>query len=118
MRMEALRRQLRLPSRIDADTESGVSIRRLRGATEYRGRRDQLIAGGHVIAEWLPPERVPGQRTRATLRARDGGRDVFARRLDDGRLCVLVIHTALERATQDRFAFERFLRKLITRRAS
>ncbi len=116
MRMEALRRQLRLPPGIDPDTESGVSIRRLRGATEYRGRRDRLIASGRVLAEWLPPERIPGQRTRATLRARDGGRDVFARRLDDGRLCVLVIHTPLERATQDRFAFERFLRKLITRR--
>ncbi len=116
MRMEALRRQLRLPPRIDHDIDAGVSIRRLRGATEYRGRRDRLIASGHVLAEWLPPERIPGQRTRATLRARDGGRDVFARRLDDGRMCVLVIHTPLERATQDRFAFERFLRKLITRR--
>jgi len=116
MRMEALRRQLRLPPRIDPETDGGVSIRRLRGATEYRGRRDRLIATGHVLAEWLPPERVPGQRTRATLRARAGGRDVFARRLEDGRVCVLVIHTALERATQDRFAFERFLRKLITRR--
>jgi hypothetical protein len=118
IRMEALRRQLRLPSRIEGITEGGVSIRRLRGATEYRGRRERLIAGGHVLAEWLPPERVPGQRTRATLRARDGGRDVFARRLDDGRVCVLVIQTALERTTQDRFAFERFLRKLITRRAT
>ena len=116
MRMEALRRQLRLPLQVVPDTDKGVSIRRLRGATEYRGRRERLVAGGHVLAEWLPPERVPGQRTRATLRARDGGRDVFARRLDDGRLCVLVIHTPLERATQDRFAFERFLRKLITRR--
>lgn len=116
MRMEALRRQLRLPLQVVPDTDNGVSIRRLRGATEYRGRRERLVAGGHVLAEWLPPERVPGQRTRATLRARDGGRDVFARRLDDGRLCVLVIHTPLERATQDRFAFERFLRKLITRR--
>ena len=116
MRLEALRRQLRLPSRIDPETDGAVSIRRLRGATEYRGRRDRLIATGNVPAEWLPPERVPGQRTRATLRARAGGRDVFARRLDDGRVCVLVIHTALERATQDRFAFERFLRKLITRR--
>ena len=116
MRMEALRRQLRLPLQVVPDTDNGVSIRRLRGATEYRGRREHLVAGGHVLAEWLPPERVPGQRTRATLRARDGGRDVFARRLDDGRLCVLVIHTPLERATQDRFAFERFLRKLITRR--
>ena len=116
MRMEALRRQLRLSSCIESDTDA-VTIRRLRGATEYRGRRDRLIASGHVLADWLPPERVPGQRTRATLRARDGGRDVFARRLDDGRLCVLVIHTALERATQERFAFERFLRRLITRRA-
>jgi hypothetical protein len=118
MRMEALRRQvrLRLPPPVVPGTDEGISIRRLRGATEYRGRRDGLIASGHVVAEWLPPERVPGQRTRATLRARDGGRDVFARRLDDGRLCVLVIHTPIERATQDRFAFERFLRKLITRR--
>lgn len=116
MRMEALRRQLRLSPGIDPNTDAGISIRRLRGATEYRGRRDRLVASGHVLAEWLPPERVPGQRTRATLRARDGGRDVFARRLEDGRLCVLVIQTALERTTQDRFAFERFLRKLITRR--
>jgi hypothetical protein len=116
MRMEALRRQLRLPPLVVPDTDAGVAIRRLRGATEYRGRRDRLVASGHVLADWLPPERVPGQRTRATLRARDGGRDVFARRLDDGRLCVLVIHTPLERATQDKFAFERFLRKLITRR--
>jgi hypothetical protein len=30
---------------------------------------------------------------------------------------VLVIHTALERATQERFAFERFLRTAMTRRA-
>ena len=118
MRMEALRRQSREASRIVIpETKEGVTIRRLRGATEYRGRRDQLVASGHVLAEWLPVDRVPGQRKRATLRARDGGRDVFARRLDDGRLCVLVIHTPLERATQDRFAFERFLRKLLTRRS-
>jgi hypothetical protein len=117
MRMEALRRQLRLsPRALVPDLVEGVSIRQLRGATEYRGRRDLLIASGHVLAEWLPAERIAGQRTRATLRARDGGRDVFARRLDDGRVCVLVIHTPLERATQDRFAFERFLRKLLTRR--
>jgi hypothetical protein len=117
MRMEALRRQLRLSRRaFIPDIAEGVAIRQLRGATEYRGRRDPLIASGHVLPEWLPAERVPGQRTRATLRARDGGRDVFARRLDDGRLCVLVIHTPLERTTQDRFAFERFLRKLLTRR--
>ena len=117
MRMEALRRQLRLsPRALVPDLAEGVSIRQLRGATEYRGRRDVLIASGHVFAEWLPAERIAGQRTRATLRARDGGRDVFARRLDDGRVCVLVIHTPLERATQDRFAFERFLRKLMTRR--
>jgi len=117
MRMEALRRQARDASRIVIpETDDGVTIRRLRGATEYRGRRDRLVASGRVLAEWLPVDRVPGQRTRATLRARDGGRDVFARRLDDGRLCVLVIHTPVERATQDRFAFERFLRKLLTRR--
>ena len=70
-----------------------VAIRHLRGATEYRGRRDALLSTGDVHAEWLPPERVPGQRMRATLRARDGGRDVFVRRLDDGRYCVLVIQT-------------------------
>ena|SRR5687768_2793022 len=117
MRMEALRRQARDASRIVIpETDDGVTIRRLRGATEYRGRRDRLVASGHVLAEWLPVDRVPGQRTRATLRARDGGRDVFARRLDDGRLCVLLIHTPIERTTQDRFAFERFLRKLLTRR--
>ena len=116
-RMETLRRQLRLsPRAFLPDIPEGVSIRQLRGATEYRGRREQLIASGHVVAQWLPAERVPGRRTRATLRARDGGRDVFARRLDDGRVCVLVIHTPLERATQDSFAFERFLRKLLTRR--
>ena len=117
MRMEALRRQLRLaPRALVPDIAEGVSVRQLRGATEYRGRRDRLLACGHVLAEWLPAERMPGQRTRATLRARDGGRDVFARRLDDGRVCVLVIHTPVERATQERFAFERFLRKLLTRR--
>lgn len=117
MRMEALRRQLRLsPRALLPDLSDGVSIRQLRGATEYRGRRDTLISSGHVLAQWLPAERVPGQRTRATLRARDGGRDVFARRLDDGRVCVLVMQTPLERLTQDRFAFERFLRKLLTRR--
>jgi hypothetical protein len=117
MRIEALRRQLRLsPRAFVPDLPEGVSIRQLRGAIEYRGRRDLLIGTGHVITEWLPADRLPGQRTRATLRARDGGRDVFARRLDDGRFCVLVIHTPLERATQDRFAFERFLRKLLTRR--
>jgi hypothetical protein len=43
---------------------------------------------------------------------------VFARRLEDGRICVLVIHTALERATQERFAFERFLRVAMTRRSA
>lgn len=116
-RMEALRRQLRLsPKMILPDLAEGVSIRQLRGATEYRGRRETLIASGHVLDRWLPAERVPGRRTRATLRARDGGRDVFARCLDDGRVCVLVIYTPLERATQDRFAFERFLRRLLTAR--
>lgn len=115
--MEALRRQIRLAAR-DARPQviDGVSIRELRGATEFRGRRDDLLASSLVHPDWLPPERIAGLRTRATLRARDGGRDVFARRLDDGRICVLVIHTALERATQERFAFERFLRVAMTRR--
>lgn len=117
MRLEALRRQMSSTPRVATDSDDDqLVIRRLRGATEYRGRREILIASGKVLAEWLPPERIPGQRTRATLRARDGGRDVFARRLDDGRLCVLVIQTALERATQDKFAFERFLRRVLTRR--
>lgn len=114
MRMEALRRQqFRLPPPDRDDLAQRVVVRRLRGATEYRGRRDALLGSGHVLADWLPPERVPGQRMRATLRARHGGRDVFARRLDDGRFCVLVIHTAAEKALQERFAFERFLRKLL-----
>ena len=69
-----------------------------------------------MLSEWLPPERMPGQRTRATLRARDGGRDVFARRLDDGRFCVLVIQTASERAVHERIAFERFMRRVLGRR--
>jgi hypothetical protein len=56
---------------------------------------------------------VPGVRTRATLRARAGGRDVFARRLDDGRYCVLVIQTPHERAAHERIAFERFMRRLL-----
>ena len=117
MRMEAFRRQMRLSQRAcKPQIVEGVSIRTLRGATEYRGRREQLLASSLVHPDWLPPERVAGMRTRATLRARDGGRDVFARRLDDGRICVLVIHTALERATQERFAFERFLRTAMTRR--
>ena len=117
MRMEALRRQLRLsPRAFMPDVAEGVAIRQLRGATEYRGRRDRLLASGVIHPEWLPAERIPGQRTRATLRARDGGRDVFARRLDDGRLCVLVIHTPTERAVQDRFAFERFLRRVLRAR--
>ncbi|HVF63230.1 MAG TPA: hypothetical protein VNE58_04480 [Casimicrobiaceae bacterium] len=116
MRMEALRRQHRLaPRNPPTETIDGVTVRKLRGATEYRGRREQLLESCLVLPEWLPGERIAGQRTRATLRARDGGRDVLARRLDDGRICVLVIHTPLERATQDRFAFERFLRKLLTR---
>ena len=117
MRMEALRRQIRLlPREVRPQIVGGVAIRQLRGATEYRGRRDQLLASSLVRPEWLPPERIAGQRTRATLRARYGGRDVFARRLDDGKICVLVIYTALERATQDRFAFERFLRVAMTQR--
>lgn len=115
MRMEALRRQLQ-PAPPSPDRGETVVVRKLRGATEYRGRREALIASGQVRAEWLPAERLPGQRRRATLRARAGGRDVFARRLDDGRFCVLVIHTAIERASQDRFAFERFIRRVLTRR--
>lgn len=116
IRMEALRREFQLPPRDPLqDGDDAVSIRRLRGATEYRGRREQLVASGQVLAAWLPGERLPGQRMRATLRARDGGRDVFARRLDDGRFCVLVIHTPIERVVQERFAFERFLWKAIRR---
>ena len=108
MRMEALRRQLRLPPQEPPD---GVSIRHLRGATEYRGRRDRLVASGYVLAEWLP-----GNRQRATLRARAGGRDVFARRLDDGRYCVLVMRTPTESAARDRAAFRRFMDKVLGRR--
>jgi hypothetical protein len=116
IRMEALRREFQLPPRAPMqDGDDAVSIRRLRGATEYRGHREQLVASGQVLAAWLPGERLPGQRMRATLRARDGGRDVFARRLDDGRFCVLVIHTQIERVVQERFAFERFLWKAIRR---
>jgi hypothetical protein len=114
MRMELLRRQLRLPPREAHVLPSDVSVRQLRGAVEYRGRRETLVGSGHVMPEWLPPERLPGQRTRATLRARDGGRDVFARRLDDGRFCVLVIQTATERAFEERSAFHRFMRQLLT----
>lgn len=112
MRMEMLRRRLRLTTdgAVDADA---IVVRQLRGAVEFRGGREQLIASGHVLPEWLPTDRIPGQRTRATLRARDGGRDVFARRLDDGRLCVLVIQTPSERAAQERAAFRRFMRKLL-----
>lgn len=118
MRMEALRRRIRLsPRSLRPQIIDGVAIRELRGATEFRGRREQLLASSLVLADWLPPERIAGLRTRATLHARDGGRDVFARRLDDGRICVLVIHTALERATEERFAFERFLRVAMTRRS-
>jgi hypothetical protein len=112
MRIDMLRRQLRLSSPVDACAIE-LTVRQLRGAVEYRGRRDTLVASGHVLAEWLPPERLPGQRTRATLRARDGGRDVFARRLDDGRLCVLVIQTPTERAEHERAAFERFMRRIL-----
>lgn len=103
----------------DADAQGGndtVAIRHLRGATEYRGRRDALLSTGDVHAEWLPPERPPGQRMRATLRARDGGRDVFVRRLDDGRYCVLVIQTATERAEEERAAFVRFMGAVVRRR--
>lgn len=116
--MEALRRRLRLSARTSRlQVLDGVAIRELRGATEFRGRREQLVSSSLVHPDWLPPERIVGLPTRATLRARDGGRDVFARRLDDGRICVLVIHTALERATEEKFAFERFLRVAMTRRA-
>ena len=114
MRLEMLRRQLSLLS-LDSDAAEGLTVRQLRGAIEYRGRRESLVGSGQVLPEWLPAERVPGQRTRATLRARDGGRDVFARRLDDGRFCVLVIQTATERAAQERVAFERFMARLIGR---
>jgi hypothetical protein len=103
----------------DPDAHAGsdaIAIRRLRGATEYRGRRDALLSSGDVNAEWLPPERLPGQRMRATLRARDGGRDVFVRRLDDGRYCVLVIQTATERADAERAAFLRFMDTVLRRR--
>jgi hypothetical protein len=113
MRMEALRRQFQLPP---LEPPDGVTVRLLRGATEYRGTRERLVASGRVQPEWLPMERTPGVRTRATLRARDGGRDVFARRLDDGRYCVLVIQTPHERAAHERMAFERFMRKLLRRR--
>ena len=113
MRTDAPRRDT------DPDAQAGddtVAIRRLRGATEYRGRRDALLSTGDVHAEWLPPERLPGQRMRATLRARDGGRDVFVRRLDDGRYCVLVIQTATERAQAERAAFARFMGNVLRRR--
>jgi hypothetical protein len=113
MRMEALRRQFQLPPLAPPD---GVIVRYLRGATEYRGTREHLVASGRVQPEWLPLERQPGMRTRATLRARDGGRDVFARRLDDGRYCVLVIQTSNERAAHEHMAFERFMRKLVRHR--
>lgn len=112
-----------MPMRIDAqrhdaesqDPEGAVAVRQLRGATEYRGRREALLATGEVHSQWLPPERPPGQRMRATLRARDGGRDVFVRRLDDGRYCVLVIQTPMERAEEERAAFMRFM-SLVLRR--
>ena len=113
MRTDAPRRDT------DPDAHAGsdaIAIRRLRGATEYRGRRDALLSSGDVHAEWLPPERLPGQRMRATLRARDGGRDVFVRRLDDGRYCVLVIQTATERAEAERTAFLRFMDTVLRRR--
>jgi len=114
--------QMRIDARrgdTDADaqrTSDVVTIRHLRGATEYRGRRDVLLATGDVHADWLPTERLPGQRMRATLRARDGGRDVFVRRLDDGRYCVLVIQTPTERAEEERAAFARFMDGVLQRR--
>lgn len=104
MRMEALRRQ----AQISGDTVEGISIRQLRGATEFRGRRDRLLASGYVLPEWLP-----GQRQRATLRAHAGGRDVFARRLEDGRFCVLVMDTPKESAARDRAAFRRFMSRIL-----
>lgn len=113
MRMEALRRQFQLPP---LAPPAGVAVRHLRGATEYRGTRENLVASGRVQADWLPPERLPGLRTRATLRARDGGRDVFARRLEGGRYCVLVIQTPNERAAHEHLAFELFMRKLLRRK--
>ena len=113
MRTDAPRRDTDANAQASADT---AAIRRLRGATEYRGRRDALLSSGDVHAEWLPPERLPGQRMRATLRARDGGRDVFVRRLDDGRYCVLVIQTATERAEEEHAAFARFMGNVLSRR--
>ena len=115
MRLEMLRRQFSLPASDGDEPWTSISVRQLRGAVEYRGPRESLVGSGHVLPEWLPPERLPGQRTRATLRARDGGRDVFARRLDDGRFCVLVIQTASERAAHEQAAFERFLRRILPR---
>jgi hypothetical protein len=113
MRMDALRRQFQLPP---LEPPVGVAVRYLRGANEYRGTRECLIASGRVQPGWLPLERQPGMRTRATLRARDGGRDVFARRLDDGRYCVLVVQTPNERAAHERIAFELFMRRIVRRR--
>jgi hypothetical protein len=112
MRTDAQRRDA------DADAQGSndlVAVRHLRGATEYRGRRDALLSTGDVHASGCP-ERLPGQRMRATLRARDGGRDVFVRRLDDGRYCVLVIQTATERAEQEHAAFVRFMGNVLRRR--
>jgi hypothetical protein len=88
-------------------------IRHLRAATEYRGHREALLASGAIREEWLPTERIPGQRMRATLRSRDGGRDVFVRRLEDGRYCVLVILTPSERAEEERAAFGRFMGRVL-----
>jgi len=99
------------------DDAEAVAVRQLRGAVEYRGRREALLASGEIHADWLPPERMPGQRMRATLRARDGGRDVFVRRLDDGRYCVLVIQTPTERAEHERTAFARFMEEVMRRSA-
>jgi hypothetical protein len=113
MRIDAQRRDRAADT---AGTQDGVGIRHLRGATEYRGRRDALLATGEVHEDWLPAERPPGQRMRATLRARDGGRDVFVRRIDDGRYCVLVIHTPSERAEEERAAFARFMDEVLRHR--
>ena len=53
---------------------------------------------------------------RATLRARDGGRDVFVRRLDDGRYCVPGDPDGDERAEEERAAFVRFIGTVLRRR--
>ena len=60
MRMEALRRQLRLsPRAFVPDLAEGVSIRQLRGATEYRGRRDRLVASDTSSPNGCRPSACP-----------------------------------------------------------